>query len=157
MSNRYDVVQGGSVTMSIEADGTLPMGYRWRKASTTLKSEVLDSYVSFMRLDDVQPADGGNTSYTVVLTNAAFSTPGRLSAPIRLTVLADSELDGMPPAPASGDGGLEGLVGMSMAQIEREVIRHTLKANEGNRERTSKVLGIGERTLYRKLKEYGLS
>ena len=46
---------------------------------------------------------------------------------------------------------------MSMEQIEREAIRHTLKANEGNRERTAKMLGIGERTLYRKLKEYGLN
>jgi len=26
----------------------------------------------------------------------------------------------------------------------------------GNREQTAKLLGIGERTLYRKLKEYGL-
>jgi two-component system, NtrC family, response regulator HydG len=26
----------------------------------------------------------------------------------------------------------------------------------GNREKAAKVLGIGERTLYRKLKEYGL-
>ena len=46
---------------------------------------------------------------------------------------------------------------MTMAQIEREVIRHTLSANEGNRERTAKMLEIGERTLYRKLKEFGLS
>jgi two-component system response regulator HydG len=73
------------------------------------------------------------------------------------TALRKGGAEPLPPAPASGDGGLEGLVGMSMAQIEREVIRHTLKANEGNRERTSKVLGIGERTLYRKLKEYGLN
>jgi two-component system response regulator HydG len=28
---------------------------------------------------------------------------------------------------------------------------------EGNRERTARVLGIGERTLYRKIKEYGLT
>lgn len=65
---------------------------------------------------------------------------------------------GAGPAPlpaAPGDAG--GFVGMTMAQIEREVIRHTLEANEGNRERTAKMLEIGERTLYRKLKEYGLT
>lgn len=60
-----------------------------------------------------------------------------------------------PVAAAAGDAG--GFVDMTMAQIEREVIRHTLEANEGNRERTAKMLEIGERTLYRKLKEYGLS
>ncbi len=62
----------------------------------------------------------------------------------------------LPAAAPSGDS-VDGLVGMSMAQVEREVIRHTLNANEGNRERTAKMLDIGERTLYRKLKEYGLN
>ncbi|MBK9973584.1 MAG: sigma-54-dependent Fis family transcriptional regulator [Planctomycetes bacterium] len=58
-------------------------------------------------------------------------------------------------APATSTG-VGGLVGMTMEQIEREVIRQCLKANEGNRERTAKMLAIGERTLYRKIKEYGL-
>ena len=57
----------------------------------------------------------------------------------------------------SGESGAAGLVGMTMEQIEREAIRHTLKAMEGNREQTAKALQIGERTLYRKLKEYGLN
>jgi two-component system response regulator HydG len=57
-------------------------------------------------------------------------------------------------APASA--GVGGLVGMTMAQVEREVIRQSLGSNEGNRERTAKMLEIGERTLYRKIKEYGL-
>ncbi len=35
-------------------------------------------------------------------------------------------------------------------------IRQTLAMTGGNREQASKMLGIGERTLYRKLKEYGL-
>ena len=43
-----------------------------------------------------------------------------------------------------------------MAQAEQELIRNTLKMTNGNREQTAKILGIGERTLYRKIKEYGM-
>lgn len=48
------------------------------------------------------------------------------------------------------------LAGLSLDQIEKQAIRNTLKLCEGNREQAAKMLGIGERTLYRKLKEYGL-
>ncbi len=49
-----------------------------------------------------------------------------------------------------------GLVGLKMAQIERMMIERTLQATGGNREQAAKILGIGTRTLYRKLKEFGL-
>ena len=55
---------------------------------------------------------------------------------------------------ASGDAHL---VGHSMDEIEAHYIAETLKLTDGNREEASKLLGIGERTLYRKLKEYGIS
>ena len=48
------------------------------------------------------------------------------------------------------------LAGASLEQLEKRAIRETLKLTGGNREQTAKMLGIGERTLYRKLKEYGL-
>ncbi|MFQ6048369.1 MAG: sigma-54 dependent transcriptional regulator, partial [Phycisphaerae bacterium] len=49
------------------------------------------------------------------------------------------------------------LAGMSLEELERLAIQHTLQRTGGNRERAAKILGIGARTLYRKLKEYGLS
>jgi len=49
-----------------------------------------------------------------------------------------------------------GLVGLTMAQVERLMIERTLHATGGNREQAAKILGIGTRTLYRKIKEYGL-
>ncbi len=48
------------------------------------------------------------------------------------------------------------LAGLSLGQIEKQAIRNTLRLTGGNREQAAKMLGIGERTLYRKLKEYGL-
>jgi len=49
------------------------------------------------------------------------------------------------------------LAGMSMADVEKIHIMNTLRMFGGNRERTAKALGIGARTLYRKLKDYGLN
>ncbi len=48
------------------------------------------------------------------------------------------------------------LSGMSLNEIEKQVIKDTLARTNNNREQTAKILGIGERTLYRKIKDYGL-
>jgi DNA-binding NtrC family response regulator len=48
------------------------------------------------------------------------------------------------------------LAGASLQQLEKRAIRETLRLTKGNREQAATMLGIGERTLYRKLKEYGL-
>ena len=44
--------------------------------------------------------------------------------------------------------------GMTMAEIERSAIEAALKETRGNRRKAADMLAIGERTLYRKLKEY---
>ena len=46
--------------------------------------------------------------------------------------------------------------GMTMAEIERAAIEAALKETRGNRRKAAEMLGIGERTMYRKLKEYHL-
>ncbi len=56
----------------------------------------------------------------------------------------------------SSTGEIRVPVGWTMEQIEREAIRKTLAANDDNRTRSAEVLGIGLRTLHRKIKEYDL-
>ena len=46
--------------------------------------------------------------------------------------------------------------GTPMADVERLVIEATLKETRGNRRKAAELLGIGERTLYRKINEYRL-
>jgi len=46
--------------------------------------------------------------------------------------------------------------GMKMSEIERAAIEATLRETRGNRRKAAAMLGVGERTLYRKLKEYNL-
>jgi DNA-binding NtrC family response regulator len=66
-------------------------------------------------------------------------------------------LDGKDEDDSAGDG-REGRfrVGMSLEDLERMAIASTLEAVGGNRRRAAQMLGIGERTLYRKIKEYEL-
>ncbi|MEZ4589096.1 MAG: sigma 54-interacting transcriptional regulator [Gemmatimonadales bacterium] len=47
--------------------------------------------------------------------------------------------------------------GMTMAQVEKAAIAAALRESDGNRRQAASKLGIGERTLYRKIKEYALS
>jgi len=70
-------------------------------------------------------------------------------------------VDSLPPeirpaTPAEPVDGMQNLVGISIQQAEVELIRNTLKLTNGNREQAAKILGIGERTLYRKIKENNL-
>jgi two-component system response regulator HydG len=53
-------------------------------------------------------------------------------------------------------GNLPGLVGKSLEDVERLFIGETLRFTGGNREEAAQMLGIGERTLYRKIREYDL-
>ncbi|MCI0492060.1 MAG: sigma-54 dependent transcriptional regulator [Planctomycetes bacterium] len=75
--------------------------------------------------------------------------------------LDDLPMELLPPdgdvAADRGADGLHDLVGKPMSEIESLFIAETLKITGGNREEAAEMLGIGERTLYRKIKEYGLS
>ncbi len=51
---------------------------------------------------------------------------------------------------------LSNLSGLPVREVERALIKNTLNQLGGNRQATAKVLKIGERTLYRKLKRYNL-
>ncbi|MXX33942.1 MAG: sigma-54-dependent Fis family transcriptional regulator, partial [Gemmatimonadetes bacterium] len=46
--------------------------------------------------------------------------------------------------------------GMTLDDMERQVIRTVLDSVDWNRRQAAQRLGIGERTLYRKVKRYGL-
>ena len=46
--------------------------------------------------------------------------------------------------------------GMTMAEVEKEAIAAALVQHRGNRRKAAEVLGIGERTLYRKIRAYKL-
>jgi two-component system response regulator HydG len=99
----------------------------------------------------------------------AYPWPGNIrqlrNAVENMVVLAGGEritVDDLPPEIHHPPQELAGqqlgqLAGISIEEAERELIRNTLQMVGGNREQAASILGIGERTLYRKIKEYGLN
>src|SRR3989440_2087899 len=68
-----------------------------------------------------------------------------------------STADPLEPGPAEIESAVVYRPGMTMADVERAAIDAALRETRGNRRKAAEVLGIGERTLYRKLKDYALS
>ncbi len=105
------VVAGGSVTFSTALSGasTAPFTYEWRKgssfdASTLLANVASAERTAFLMLTNVQPADAG--TYRLYLANAVSPTITSTS-PNRswtLTVLADTDGDGLADAWETANG-----------------------------------------------------
>jgi two-component system response regulator HydG len=97
---------------------------------------------------------------------AAYDWPGNIRELINtletMILLAPREtlqVEDIPPEihPSGQEEQADGFTpGMSLADAERIVIARTLEMTGGNRQQAAKMLGIGERTLYRKIKDYGL-
>jgi two-component system response regulator FlrC len=93
-----------------------------------------------------------------------YSWPGNVrelrNALERAVILSDGDvvdaehiwLDASPAKPATNGASVK-----SLADLERDGIVRALEAVDGNRRRAAELLGIGERTLYDKLKRHGLS
>jgi len=75
-------------------------------------------------------------------------------------ILQKSELPaGMDAAPRKGSSERLRdtiLPGISLENYEKAIIRKNLEHTGGNREKTAKILEISERTLYRKIKDFGM-
>lgn len=99
-----------------------------------------------------------NVVQNAIITAIGSSAIGTPTGPVRVSaehipadVVSGENSAGDYPGGAGGS-----LAGSSLEQLEKRAIRETLQLTGGNREKAAQLLGIGERTLYRKLKEYGL-
>jgi two-component system response regulator HydG len=106
------------------------LGFDWpgnvRQLRNVIESMVVVDFDGVLDLDDL-PSELGEPSASPA-ASAADSRPATLAS----------------------------LVGKPLEEIERMFITDTLAFTGGNREQAAQLLGIGERTLYRKIKEYGL-
>ena len=67
---------------------------------------------------------------------------------VPVTMEIDSQTDNLIQSDAIGD--------MTLEELEKEAIKRTLKFFNNNRRDAAKSLGMSERTLYRKINDYGL-
>ena len=84
---------------------------------------------------------------------SSFSPAGDDDRPTSDDGVMDIEVE----VDASGDEEQDDSAARTLKDMEREAIRQALRDVDGNRREAARRLGIGERTLYRKLREYHLS
>jgi two-component system response regulator HydG len=119
-------------------------------ANDTHETNVKDVTAEARRLLVSYPWPGNVRQLKNVIENMVVLAGGN-----RLTVDDLPEEIHNPPESLRGEG-FDALAGLSVEEVEKEHIRATLKMVDGKREQAAKLLGMGERTLYRKIKEYGL-
>jgi two-component system response regulator HydG len=130
----------GKKVDGIEADARNALvAYNWpgnvRELENTIENMIVLAQGPRLTLADVPSYIAG----APVTTTAIIHTPSISSA-----------------GAAAGNTTAITLAGMNLAELEKKAIEETLASVQGNREQAARILGIGERTLYRKIKEYGL-
>ncbi len=103
---------------------------------------------------DVSFADAPTVGVSETLDASVVSATVAGSASVLPSSSPGSSVAVPSPAPLDSARSLKSLVGVSLDELERVFILETLRSTGGNREETAKILGLGERTLYRRLKEF---
>ena len=114
---------------------------KYHKDDLEFAPEVTDRFVSY-------PWPGNIRELKNCVERAAILTRGNVIGP----ELLPDRLQQTATAPEGTGLG----VGLSLAEMEKHMIRQTLTYTDGHRKRTAKILGISERDLYYKLKKYRL-
>ena len=95
------------------------------------------------QLDDVQ-----NSSATIIGSSAI--QPMQPIQPIMSTPLEDAEAEEYIEPAATQEN-------LNLNDLSRQMLEKALERNNGNRKKAAQELGISDRTLYRRLKQYGMA
>lgn len=122
---------------------------------------LVSAFIKEFATENEKPVEGIDPKARGLLYN--YSWPGNVrelrNCIESAVVMAKGNIitsDDLPPSITSDlDGGFIRIpTGSTMAEAEAEIIRSTLNANNGNKSRTAETLGIGRKTLHRKIAEY---
>ena len=137
------MVASGSASADSEIDGKLGLLY---KLLVELRHDV----------------DALRARVDVTSASAPAPRPHLLSPPALVGCKGGGSFDGeladaeelVEAAAAASESPAAGVARLD--EVEREAIRRSLGRNRGNRKLTAAEIGMSERTLYRKIKAYGL-
>jgi DNA-binding NtrC family response regulator len=115
-----------------------------------LQREVQELKATVSQLAQNQPVYVQGTHHHVLPDNATPSD-GQYS------FVTTHEHHGTEPEQYDDSEVIEDTADYSMEGLEKQAIIAALRRNKDNRKLTAQELGISERTLYRKIKEYGIS
>ncbi|MFQ6608599.1 MAG: sigma-54 interaction domain-containing protein [Fidelibacterota bacterium] len=134
------------LTLSVE-ESTPNLPIVVDKTAAQAERELILQQLLFLRQDlrDIKAALG----HEAFDRSGAVGTLSGRPGPVHMAVTPTGEVqDDAIKSSSIGD--------VSMKDLEMEMIIRTLKKFNNNRRKTAEVLGISERTLYRKINEYGL-
>lgn len=138
------------------------LSYDWpgnvRQLRNVVESMVVVDFDGFLDVDDLPdeiidstPTDFSEPTHSL----DAEEGPALLSDEIESIQRSAGASNGViVPRSPNIEKSLKPFVGLSLDTLERLFIQETLRATGGNREETAKLLGVGERTLYRRLKQF---
>lgn len=110
----------------------------------SMKKEISELREMITRTQTAHP-DHISTALTITSPIAPVSHNNEISHPVSPKIIDVDAIDQPGAAPTA-----------TLAENERNMIRQALERNDGRRKETARELNISERTLYRKIKEYGL-
>jgi DNA-binding NtrC family response regulator len=172
MVTNYSVVHsdapagGGSHSYEREREVLFELILRLQKEISELRSEITEQHHSATphhTAIDTHAADTSLTSspspspLTSSLSPFASSLSSLSSLPPISTITPADDAPGAPgSAPIDVTHTVVSVEGRTLEETEKETIRRSLERNGGRRKATAVELNISERTLYRKIKEFGL-
>jgi len=124
---------------------------------------LVAAFLKEFSLENSKDIEGIETKARLALYN--YSWPGNvrelrncIESAVVMCKSRILSLEDLPPhiGQTSGGQSLRLSPGISLAEGEKEIIRSALNINKGNKSRTAEILGIGRKTLHRKMQEYSL-
>ena len=146
---------GGHKGFESEREILYQVLFDMRRDVTELKKLVHDIMEERGVQAPIQHAKDQSLSY---LSNSILQDTGAISTVSPITTVSPATTVNMTPRIDTEVQDTEEYVeeNLSLDEVEKEMIKKALERHHGKRKSAAKDLKISERTLYRKIKEYGL-